>query len=161
MPVTIRHAVLDDITPIMAIEQEATSAAHWTREQYERRVTQGLILVVTEAERIVGFICARDAAGEWEIENVVVIERGRRRGLALNLVNEFLRHVRQHDVAVVRLEVRETNQAGRRLYEKAGFYESGRRRAYYSNPIEDALLYELRVGASKPLIGAQADDLKG
>ncbi len=35
----------------------------------------------------------------------------------------------------------ESNQAARRLYEKHGFQEAGRRRAYYRNPEEDAVLY--------------------
>jgi len=39
------------------------------------------------------------------------------------------------------LEVRESNTVARRLYEKAGFQETGRRKSYYTNPTEDAILY--------------------
>src|SRR5258708_7116099 len=45
MPVIIRSAVLDDAPAFLALEQEAASAAHWTREQYARLVESGIVLV--------------------------------------------------------------------------------------------------------------------
>lgn len=52
----------------------------------------------------------------------------------------LLDEARQNGEAVF-LEVRESNMAARRLYEKLGFAETGRRRGYYANPPEDAVLY--------------------
>jgi ribosomal-protein-alanine N-acetyltransferase len=49
--------------------------------------------------------------------------------------------VRQRKVTRVFLEVRESNAAARALYEKCGFQISGRRKSYYSDPAEDAVLY--------------------
>ncbi len=51
MLVTIRSAVLDDVPALLAIEREATSAAHWTREQYERLVESGILLVAMDGSR--------------------------------------------------------------------------------------------------------------
>ncbi len=63
------------------------------------------------------------------------------------MLNAFLEQIRSQkpsgEVLIVHLEVRESNLAARRLYEKAGFLLDKRRPAYYRNPEEDALLYHL------------------
>lgn len=153
MPVTIRSAVLDDVPTILDIERQAASAAHWTQEQYAQRVATGIILVADDEEGICGFICGRVVAGDWEIENVVVAEAVRRCGVANGLLEELLRCARDRTATALWLEVRESNQAARRLYEKHGFKTVGQRRDYYQNPVEGAVLYELRWPAdSEPVI---------
>ncbi len=146
MPVTIRSAVLDDLPVLLAIEQEAKTAAHWRREQYARLVESEIVLVTEDGGNISGFVCAKNVAGDWEIENMVVAKQGRRRGVGNGLLDELLRRVRQQAGAAVWLEVRESNEPARRLYKKHGFRETGRRRGYYKDPVEDAVLYEFRFG---------------
>lgn len=148
MALTIRSAGLNDLPTLLAIERDSASAAHWTDEQYQRRMVEGVILVAEDAGAILGFVVARVVSGEWEIENVVVAEKARRRGVADGLFSEFLLRVREKPGAVIWLEVRESNDPARRLYKKHGFRETGRRRGYYRNPVEDAVLYELRLAIS-------------
>jgi ribosomal-protein-alanine N-acetyltransferase len=143
--VTIRSARLDDLPALLAIERAAPSAAHWTADQYARLVESGIVLVSEEAEKISGFVCAKIVAGDWEIENMVVDQQNRRRGIGDALLGEFLRRPKREAGSVVWLEVRESNQAARRLYEKHGFRETGRRGGYYRAPDEDAVLYEYRL----------------
>jgi ribosomal-protein-alanine acetyltransferase len=145
MPVTIRSATPDDLPDLLSIEQQAAQAAHWTISHYQARLADGVILVAEEKGIIVGFVCAREIGSEWEIENIVVAASVRRLGIADALLNALLRRVREKANAAVRLEVRESNEPARRLYEKHGFRESGRRREYYRDPVEDAVLYELHV----------------
>jgi ribosomal-protein-alanine N-acetyltransferase len=78
---------------------------------------------------------------EWELENVVVKATFRRKGVATALLNELLIRTRATGSEAVVLEVRESNQAARSLYLKWGFEQAGRRKAYYSTPPEDAILY--------------------
>ncbi len=144
MPVTIRSAIPDDVPALHAIEQEAASAAHWTQEQYGRLVDSGVVLVAEEGGNISGFVCAKIVAGDWEIENMVVAKQGRRRGIGSGLLRELLHRSRSDGSVAVWLEVRESNQAARRLYEKHGFRRIGQRRGYYRGPAEDAVTYELR-----------------
>jgi ribosomal-protein-alanine acetyltransferase len=149
MSVTIRLAVLNEVPALLAMEREAASAAHWSLDQYERRMADGMVLVAEELiaeqeKRLSGFLCAREIAGEWEIENVVVAQRARRRGCGDQLLLELLRRARAQAGVVVWLEVRESNQPARLLYEKHGFRQTGRRREYYRNPLEDGVLYGLR-----------------
>src|ERR1700740_2520447 len=90
MPPAIRPATLDDVPAILALEQQAASAAHWSFHAYEKLVKEAVVLVAEEACRICGFVCASDVAGEWEIENVVVAAGFLRRGVADQLVLSLL-----------------------------------------------------------------------
>jgi ribosomal-protein-alanine N-acetyltransferase len=144
MPLAIRSALLNDVPAILAIEQQAPSAAHWSSEQYRKLVGSGLVLVAEETDTICGFVCAQAVSGEWEIENVVVADGFLRRGIASELVREMIQRAQNEAASAILLEVRESNLSARRLYEKHGFREVGRRRAYYRDPAEDAILYALR-----------------
>jgi len=144
MPVAIRSARLNDVSAILAIEQQASAAAHWTSEQYNKLVRSGIVLLAEDAGQLCGFVCAQAVAGEWEIENVVVAARFLRRGIASELVRELIRRAENEAVPAMLLEVRESNLPACGLYEKHGFREVGRRRAYYRDPVEDAILYALR-----------------
>ncbi len=86
-------------------------------------------------------ICAKPLVDEWELENIVVAEHSRCRGVADSLVRMLLDLARAAAVHRICLEVRESNLPARHLYEKHGFREIGRRRNYYQNPQEDAILY--------------------
>jgi ribosomal-protein-alanine N-acetyltransferase len=145
MPVTIRSAAPDDVTAILAIETESATAAHWSRNQYEPCFAHRSILVAEENGNISGFLCARLVANEWEVENIVVAEAARRRGIAHDLLEELMRRANSQEATAIWLEVRESNHPARQLYEKYGFRETGKRRAYYRNPEEDAVLYGLHL----------------
>jgi [ribosomal protein S18]-alanine N-acetyltransferase len=148
MPVTIRPATLNDVSAILAIERQATGAAHWTSEQYNKLLASGVVLVAEQAAeepgKVCGFICAQAVANEWEIENVVVATAFLRRGIANTLLRELIQHAQKAAASAILLEVRESNSPARRLYEKQGFREVGRRPSYYRDPAEDAILYALR-----------------
>jgi len=95
----------------------------------------------TEEDEIVGFLVARCLSDEWELENIVVHEIRKRRGIGTGLLRRLLSEAEASGAAGVILEVRESNASARRLYESIGFTSEGRRQAYYSNPAEDAILY--------------------
>ncbi|MGB9205942.1 MAG: ribosomal protein S18-alanine N-acetyltransferase [Terriglobales bacterium] len=143
--VSIRSAALSDVPAILAIEQQAPGAAHWTREQYKPLVSSGVVLVAEEAGQLCGFVCAQAAAGEWELENVVVAAKFLRRGIADELMRTLIQRAKNAAAPAILLEVRESNRAARGLYKKHGFRKVGRRPAYYKNPAEDAILYTLRL----------------
>lgn len=146
----IRQASREDIAIIRKLEQEAESAAHWGEREYDAlfaaEAPRRIALVAEEADaEILGFVIARCADDEWEIENVVVASEQRRRGVGIALVRELVQEARRSGAALVLLEVRESNAAARGLYEKIGFNEIGRRPDYYRNPPEDALLLGISI----------------
>ncbi len=85
-------------------------------------------------------------AGEGEISNVAVLPNERRRGIAGSLIRIALSEARELGVSDFTLEVREGNTAALSLYESFGFQIEGRRRNYYTNPTEDALIMWRRSG---------------
>jgi ribosomal-protein-alanine N-acetyltransferase len=150
MHVSVRRATLDDVPAVVAIERQTPSAPHWTFEQYGKLLDSGVILVAEEAvaeeaRQLCGFVCANAVAGEWEIENVVVPAAFLRRGIASELLQALIDQAKREAASVILLEVRESNVPARRLYEKHGFLEVGRRRGYYGDPAEDAILYKLSL----------------
>jgi ribosomal-protein-alanine N-acetyltransferase len=130
----------------MKLERSCSTAAHWTESQYQqaiqgRDVERSVLVAEDESRGIAGFLVALHVAAEWELENIVVAPASRRAGLATRLMNAFFDYVRQVNSEAVFLEVRASNLAARTLYEKCAFLQSGQRRAYYSDPVEDAILY--------------------
>lgn len=94
-----------------------------------------------ERGNLAGFLVARQVENEWELENIVVGSEFRGRGIGIQLIDVLLSRARAMGGGAFFLEVRESNAAARKLYEKSGFRETGRRKLYYSDPTEDAVLY--------------------
>ena len=145
MPVAIRPATLEDVPAIRAIEEQATNASHWSSDQYEKLIQNGIVLVAEQAGVVCGFLSAQAAAGEWEIENVAVSRDLERKGIASRLVRKIIGRAHHENASAMFLEVRESNRAARALYEKLNFLEVGRRTKYYREPQEDAVLYAIRL----------------
>jgi len=147
MNLSIRPATNADIDAMIALAKHAATASQWPRRQYEAILCaedrRRLTWVIEEEGRPQGFIVAGCLGQEWEIENIAIAGPARRRGLGTRLLGEFLDVVRQQGAESVFLEVRESNQAARALYEKWTFIECGRRPRYYEHPPEDALVYRL------------------
>ena len=137
---------------MMALEKHAATAAHWSIAQYQAlfhvpsRDRVALVIqeeTQQEESKIQGFIIARVVGAEWEIENIAIAGPARRRGLGTRLLGELLEMARAKGAISVFLEVRASNRAARALYEKWSFTESGRRKRYYKDPEEDAILCQL------------------
>jgi [ribosomal protein S18]-alanine N-acetyltransferase len=147
LPMRIRRATPADVPAMMALERHAATAAHWSREQYETvfsgETPARVVLILEEEAGVQGFIAGRALDEEWEIENIAVAGPARRRGLGTRLLGEFLELARGGGAQAVFLEVRESNLAARRLYEKWAFVEGGRRRSYYREPEEGAIVFRL------------------
>jgi len=141
----IRPAARADVPTLITLERAAATAAHWTAEQYHAIFSDQdvprIALVIEQETEIDGFLIARAVEHEWEIENIAVAGPARRRGCGTRLLGSFLDTVRGQGAQAVFLEVRESNLAARRLYEKWAFVESGVRRWYYREPKENAIIY--------------------
>jgi [ribosomal protein S18]-alanine N-acetyltransferase len=125
---------------------------HWSEQRYQAVFQPGapdrVLWVVEDGGSIRGFLVARFTAAECELENLVVAVADRRRCFGLQLVQSLISAASQRHVERILLEVRESNVAARALYDKVGFQLNGRRKAYYSHPEEDALLFALTCTAS-------------
>jgi len=103
-----------------------------------------LALILEDQANMQGFLIARCLETEWEIENIIIADRVQRQGWGTRLLGYFPQlGTAKRGAKSVFLEVRESNSAARRLYEKWALVENGRRKNYYTNPNEDALIYHL------------------
>jgi ribosomal-protein-alanine N-acetyltransferase len=136
----VRPATPADLPALLALERGAPTAAHWKEADYQQLFAKGRVTLVIEEDPVQGFIVARNLGPEWEIENMVIASEVQRGGLGMRLVQELLALAQAQGAQAVFLEVRESNRAARALYSKSGFVESGRRKSYYRNPDEDAVV---------------------
>ena len=133
----------DQIDAVLAIE-EASFTNPWTREMYraelENRGVSYCYLANDAAGATVGFCSFWRVLDELHINNLAVVPSRRRAGVATAL----LAHVMRQGVALgatrATLEVRRSNDAARLLYERFGFTVTNVRHAYYTKPVEDALV---------------------
>ena len=148
----IRPATPADIPAMMRLVNHSSTAAHWSREQYElvfaQEAPRRAAWIIEDKQRgahLQGCLVAHEIAGEWEIENIVVEESVRRQRLGTRLLLELQEVARAERAQAIFLEVRESNHAARAFYEHRGFQQSGRRGRYYSQPDEDAITYRLSL----------------
>jgi ribosomal-protein-alanine N-acetyltransferase len=95
-----------------------------------------------QAPVIIGFIILRRAADEGELLQIAVDEPYRRLGAADALIRAAVAWAAGLGLGSIYLELRASNGAAAQLYKKHGFTRSGRRKGYYTDPDEDALLYK-------------------
>jgi len=92
---------------------------------------------------VAGYIVFWFVADEIQLHNITVRSRFRRQGIASRLLSRMLQVAHQEKVGGVRLEVRSSNSAARKLYENFGFVIEGVRHGYYSDTGEDGLMMSM------------------
>ena len=97
-------------------------------------------LVALEGDRVIGYVGSQSSIDEADIMNVAVHPDFRRQGIAETLINRLVADLKERDIHALLLEVRVSNTPAITLYEKLGFSQVGRRKNYYHNPKEDALI---------------------
>ena len=91
---------------------------------------------------IAGYGCYTQILDECDILKVAVKPEFRKNGIGLNIMNRLLYNAREAGVTAVTLEVRESNVAAQKLYEKLGFKYVGTRKGFYRDK-ENAKIYWL------------------
>ena len=138
-PMTIEH-----IPQIAALERACFSRP-WSEESLQGELwNDSAVVIVAEGENgaVLGYAGLQTVLDEGYINNVAVDEKFRRQGIADELIAAFVRFG-QARLAFLTLEVRASNAPAIALYAKHGFVEVGRRKNYYDDPKEDALLMTL------------------
>jgi ribosomal-protein-alanine N-acetyltransferase len=133
----------EDIDDVLRIEQ-ASFANPWTREMYlaelEHRGTSYCYIAREDEGEAVGFCSFWRILDELHINNLAVLPEKRRSGIATALLQFVMLEGARLGAQRATLEVRRSNEVARRLYEQFGFAVAGVRRAYYTQPVEDALV---------------------
>ena len=136
----IRRLTYADLPQVIAIERRAFPTP-WSLAMFVLELSKpsGICLAAMRDGHIAGYlICSRyDAV--WHLMNVAVDDGLRRQGIASALIVRLF-ELADRPNAQYTLEVRTSNEAAIRLYEGFGFRAAGRRRAYYHDNREDALI---------------------
>ncbi len=98
------------------------------------------LLALNPDDTAVGYIGVQVISGEAYIQNIAVLEKFRRQGVADALLSRAILKAKERESYFITLEVRQSNLAALGLYLKQGFKNVGLRRGFYSKPDEDALL---------------------
>ena len=136
---------IGDIDHVMAVAEGLKQAPRWTRDVYEQALAPGsherfALIAETVDGKIAGFVIAGLIPPQAELETIAVAAELQRQGIASRLIRELMGELQERHITEVMLEVRDSNHAARALYCSLGFVETGRRRGYYADPQEDALL---------------------
>ena len=139
--IEIRLMTASDVAPVAALEKFCFSDP-WSEKSVASELENQLALwlVAVEGETVVGYVGSQTVMDETDMMNVAVHPDFRRRGIAEALVNGLVEELKTKDSHCLTLEVRASNAPAIALYEKLGFSEIGRRKKYYRNPREDALI---------------------
>lgn len=144
--IEIRKMLESDVTAVADIEQRIFSDA-WSEDIFEESLEYDnqFFWVLTEDEKIVGYCGLMIVLDEGQILNIAVDEPYRRSGFGRMLMNAMLDYGRENGVTFFTLEVRESNFSAIKMYENFGFEETGRRKGYYTEPVETAVLMDLKT----------------
>ena len=149
---SIERMLPPDLPDVLVIER-ASFSMPWSRGAFLYEIEQTHVArcwVGREDGRIVGYICLWDVADELHVTNVAVHPDARRRGIARALLESVFGHARAAGSRMVLLEVRPSNTEAIALYDSFGFRAVGRRRGYYYDTGEDALVMEALVSSVAP-----------
>ena len=148
----IRRTSAHDLIEVVEIE-ESSGLSRWGWESYHAELSRPESIMLVARRRqpdavgkwLYGFVAARVNADEMHINNIGVREEARRLGLGSALLLAALRAGRLMGAETALLEVRAGNLPAQALYRSRGFETVGRRRNYYRDPPEDALVMRARA----------------
>ncbi len=142
----LREMRESDLPQVLEIERDAYPTP-WTRSHFQFEIrdnAHAINLVLVTAGHVIGYVCCWRLGPELKINNVAVCRSRRGTGAGKVLLDGILRRARELGCSEATLEVRPSNEAARRLYDRFGFRQVGVRPGYYQDTREDGLLLTLQ-----------------
>ena len=137
----IRLMTAADLEQVAELEKACFSES-WSYGLLEAGIhsSYDVYYVFEQEEKVLAYCNLRFLAGEGEVQRIAVLPEYRRLGLGRKLMDAMVDYARKNRASAISLEVREGNRAARNLYESYGFAAEAVRKAYYHNPVEDAVI---------------------
>jgi ribosomal-protein-alanine N-acetyltransferase len=144
--VVIRDMSVHDLNDVHLIESRIDTMP-WSVNalKYEIENRDSILKVASLDKKIIGYACIRTLLDVTHVMKIAVLPRHRRKGIGSLLLRGSLNELRTSgsDVSYITLEVRSSNSAAIKLYNKFGFRVTGKRIDYYKNPVEDGIVMQL------------------
>lgn len=146
MEILIRDLRPEDVPEVLAIEKISFTSP-WSEILFMNEIfkPRSLPKAAMIGEKLVGYICANYLLDEAHILNLTVHPDFRKQGIASELIHYMTALLRKEGCLTIFLEVRQSNAAALGMYEKAGFRTISARKAYYTLPVEDAVIMALHL----------------
>lgn len=134
------------IKDLAELEKECFNTP-WTEKQLEEELESeySLFLVALNDETVAGYVGCQTTIDGGYITNVAVFTNMRGKGIAQKLLFELSNKIKEKNLEFITLEVRVSNESAINLYKKMGYQEVGKRKNFYKNPKEDALLMTINL----------------
>lgn len=145
MKLTIRKMTVEDVPAVVDLDQKSFSLP-WPERSFRFEITDNPVSRCWVAEldgKVVGMIVVWLIVDEAHVATLATHPEFRRQGIGQRLLSYALRDLIQEGARRSFLEVRESNLAAQEMYRKFGYEETGRRRRYYRDNDEDAILMNL------------------
>jgi ribosomal-protein-alanine N-acetyltransferase len=125
----------------------------WSMKAFKSEIQNksACLWVLIEDQILSGYMCFWMFDSEIQLINIAVHPEKRQRGLGEYLLTKMIEDCISKAKHYIWLEVRPSNAAAKRLYQKMGFGEVGRRKRYYSDTNEDAIVMSLALPQSGSL----------
>lgn len=167
MEIVIRKMAAADLEQVQALDQ-ASFPTPWPAKSFQHELEKnkaGHLWVAEKTtgdgqKKIIGMIVVWLLVDEAHIATIAVDEAHRRQGIGSQLIFIALSHLVDKGAIEATLEVREKNAAAQALYRGFGFRPVGRRRAYYRDSGEDAIIMALRGLDNEHLMTVARDRAK-
>ncbi len=143
----VRHALPLDLAAVEVIERAAFSDP-WSLQSFRHSLSRTFVRinVAEDNGEVAGYSVLWMAGEECELANLAVDPARRGSGLGTLLLDVAMQEAHAEGSLVMFLEVRASNEVAKGMYARRGFHEVGRRKAYYRNPDEDALVLRRDLG---------------
>jgi ribosomal-protein-alanine N-acetyltransferase len=151
--IRLRRMTRDDLPEVLGIERSSFPNP-WPPSTFEGEIQNiglsfPLVAVDEGTGRIAGYCIYWVIRDEVQINNIAVHPDYRRRRIAEDMLRGIFAGLEKQNVHSVLLEVRDGNRPARTLYDKLGFKTIGRRKDYYTQPAEDAVVMALALGPER------------
>lgn len=149
-PFVVRVMDRGHIPGVLEIER-ASYPAPWSESAFTNELTSvtSVAIVALAGDtgesgetggKVAGYLVGWIVADQVHIANIAVAAEHRRRGAGILMMNWLLEESVRRGCTSSSLEVRESNRAARAMYTRLGYRAVAIRKAYYSNPREDAVV---------------------
>ena len=143
MKIHVRKMQKSDLDAIMAIEERSYGKGHWSKDSFYHELSNKIAhyySAVNELGEVIGYAGFWMVLDEAHITTISIHSSHRRKHIGEAILRKIIEDCWKNEVKYITLEVRVSNIAAIKLYEKYGFKSLSTRKAYYQDNKEDALI---------------------
>lgn len=143
MKIKIQPMQRNQVEDVLKIEEQAYGEHHWSRDSFYGELSNNLAHYYCAFDldgNLIGYAGSWQVIDEAHITTIAVKPELKRKKIGEALLNKIISDCYKNEIKYITLEVRASNLAAISLYEKYGFKSLGKRKGYYQNNNEDALI---------------------